>query len=50
MILSGKVWEPDTIEFILDHSHGGDIIHAGTYFDDFIIDMPLRGLMKKTLL
>ncbi len=35
-ILSGKVWEPDTIEFMAKHCGTGDLIHAGTYFGDFI--------------
>lgn len=35
-ILSGDVWEPDTIEFMMKHSSGGDMVHAGAYFGDFI--------------
>lgn len=35
-ILAGGVWEPDTIEFIVNHAGAGDIVHAGTYFGDFI--------------
>lgn len=35
-ILSGKVWEPKTIEFMTKHCGTGDLIHAGTYFGDFI--------------
>lgn len=35
-ILAGEVWEPDTIEFMVKHASNGDIIHAGTYFGDFI--------------
>lgn len=35
-ILAGKVWESDTIEFMLNHAGEGDIVHAGTYFGDFI--------------
>lgn len=35
-ILSGKVWEPETIEFIIKHVGKGDIVHAGTYFGDFV--------------
>ena len=35
-ILRGEVWEPDTIKFMMEHAGKGDIIHAGTYFGDFI--------------
>lgn len=35
-ILGGHVYEPNTIEFIKSHCHEGDIIHAGTYFGDFL--------------
>ncbi len=35
-ILSGDVWEPDTIEFMRMNSTGDDIVHAGTYYGDFI--------------
>ena len=35
-ILAGGVWEPDTIEFIVSHARVGDLIHAGTYFGDFL--------------
>jgi FkbM family methyltransferase len=35
-ILAGAVWEPDTIEFMVNHAGGGDIVHAGAYFGDFI--------------
>lgn len=35
-ILSGKVWEPDTIAFLRNHCGNGDIVHAGTYFGDFL--------------
>ncbi|MBW4659464.1 MAG: FkbM family methyltransferase [Drouetiella hepatica Uher 2000/2452] len=35
-ILSGRVWEPKTIEFITSHCGSGDVIHAGTYFGDFV--------------
>ena len=36
MILHGQVWEPETIAFMRDNCGGGDIIHAGTYFGDFL--------------
>jgi len=35
-ILRGEVWESETIEFIAKHCRGGDILHAGTYFGDFL--------------
>lgn len=35
-VLSGKVYEPATIEYISKHSADGDIVHAGTYFGDFL--------------
>lgn len=35
-ILRGKVWEPETIAFMRENCGGGDIIHAGTYFGDFL--------------
>ena len=35
-ILSGDVFEPDTIEFMRMNSAEGDIVHAGTYFGDFL--------------
>jgi FkbM family methyltransferase len=35
-ILSGEVWEPDTIDMIVSHCQSGDIIHAGTFYGDFL--------------
>lgn len=35
-IMSGEVYEPDTIQYIREHSKGGDVIHAGTFFGDFL--------------
>jgi FkbM family methyltransferase len=35
-ILSGKVWEQETIEYLVKNAHRGDIIHAGTFFGDFL--------------
>jgi len=35
-VLSGQVHEPKTIEYIAAHCTGGDIVHAGTYFGDFL--------------
>jgi len=35
-ILSGDVYEPETIKFITSNKGSGDIVHAGTYFGDFL--------------
>ncbi len=35
-ILSNDVYEPKTIEYILSNCNNGDVIHAGTYFGDFL--------------
>ena len=35
-ILSGDVYEQETIDYIVNNYKGGDIIHAGTYFGDFL--------------
>ncbi len=35
-ILRGEVHEPNTIEFLISHCKDGDIVHAGTYFGDFL--------------
>jgi len=35
-IKSGKVWENETINFMIDNLGNGDVIHAGTYFGDFL--------------
>ena len=35
-ILSGDVWEAETIEFMSVNAPEGDIVHAGSYFGDFI--------------
>ncbi len=35
-VLSNDVYEPETIEFILHNCNDGDIVHAGTYFGDFL--------------
>lgn len=36
LVKSGKVYEPNTIQFMRDHADTGDIIHAGTFFGDFL--------------
>ena len=35
-ILSGDIWEPKTIEFLMSCCGAGDIVHAGTFFGDFL--------------
>lgn len=35
-ILKGEIYEPDTINFIKNNCKNGDIIHAGTFFGDFL--------------
>jgi FkbM family methyltransferase len=34
-VMSGGVWEPETIKYITTNCAGGDIVHAGAYFGDF---------------
>ncbi len=35
-VLKGSVYEPETIKFMREHCGDGDIIHAGTFFGDFL--------------
>jgi FkbM family methyltransferase len=35
-ILQGRVWESDTLELVRGCDPAGDIVHAGTFFGDFI--------------
>lgn len=35
-ILAGGIYEPETIKFMIEHCVKGDIVHAGTYFGDFL--------------
>lgn len=35
-ILRGKAFEPDTISFMRNNCQKGDIVHAGTFFGDFL--------------
>ena len=35
-LIRGKVWEGATIELIARHAGEGDLVHAGTYFGDFL--------------
>jgi FkbM family methyltransferase len=35
-ILQGRVWEPETIELLSAADPQGDIVHAGTFFGDFL--------------
>jgi FkbM family methyltransferase len=36
LILRGEIPEPETIEFVTSHCKDGDIVHAGTFFGDFL--------------
>jgi len=35
-ILKGDVFEPETIKYMMEHAGEGDIVHAGTFFGDFL--------------
>ena len=35
-IMRGEVWEPETLALIGRHADDGDVVHAGTYFGDFL--------------
>lgn len=35
-ILNGKIHEPETISYILNHVNDGDVIHSGAFFGDFL--------------
>jgi FkbM family methyltransferase len=35
-VLAGKVWEPRTLQFMAANCGDGDVVHAGTYFGDFL--------------
>jgi FkbM family methyltransferase len=35
-ILARRVYEPDTLAFMREHCGDGDIVHAGTFFGDFL--------------
>jgi FkbM family methyltransferase len=35
-VLKGKVYESDTIKLIIDRCGDGDVVHAGTFFGDFL--------------
>lgn len=35
-ILSGKVWESETIAFMIASCADGDVVHAGAFFGDFL--------------
>ena len=47
-VLSGRVWEKEIIAFMASNSKGGDIIHAGAYFGDFLppLSKSLDGAQK----
>ena len=47
-ILAGDVWEPETIALLCGMRADGDIVHAGTYFGDFLPALAAsRGAGKK---
>jgi FkbM family methyltransferase len=35
-ILKGEVYEPNTIQYIIDHCGDGDVVQAGAFFGDFL--------------
>jgi FkbM family methyltransferase len=35
-IMQSRVWEPETIDLLRDADPDGDIVHAGTFFGDFL--------------
>jgi FkbM family methyltransferase len=35
-IISNDIYEPETINFIVSNCGSGDVVHAGTYFGDFL--------------
>jgi FkbM family methyltransferase len=35
-VMAGKVWEDDTVEFMVTHCADGDVITAGAFFGDFL--------------
>jgi FkbM family methyltransferase len=35
-ILKGEIWEEETLTFLASHCGTGDIVHAGTYYGDFL--------------
>ena len=41
LVMSGGIWEPETIRYMTANCAGGDIVHAGTYFGDFIPALPM---------
>ena len=42
-ILAGNVWEPETIDLLASHAAGDDVVHAGTFFGDFLPARRSRG-------
>jgi len=36
VVLRGNVYEPETIDFIVQNAKDGDVIHAGAFFGDFL--------------
>jgi FkbM family methyltransferase len=48
-ILKGSIYEPQTINFIKKNCNQGDIIHAGTFFGDFLPGIS-QSLSKNSIL
>ncbi len=46
-ILKGEIYEPDTIAFMRKNGVGGDIVHAGTFFGDFLPGLS-KGMTEET--
>lgn len=41
-VMRGEIWEPDTIDFIVNNCANGDVVHAGTFFGDFLPRLSLK--------
>lgn len=35
-VLAGEVWERETLDYLMQSCGSGDVVHAGTYFGDFL--------------
>lgn len=35
-VLKKRIWEPKTIQYVIENCGEGDIVHAGTFFGDFL--------------
>lgn len=36
VVINGNIWEPKTINFLIKNHNNKSIVHAGTYFGDFL--------------